>query len=60
MLNPILKGNVRGGNIQGGAHLQNQNNLITESYGKPKRVVQNKKNEHENPMKYYRAKVYTG
>ena len=31
MLNPIFKENVRIGNIQGVAHMQNQNYLVTES-----------------------------
>ena len=35
-----------GGNIQGVAHLQNQNYLVTESLNL---VVQNEKNGHKNP-----------
>ena len=31
MLNPIFKGMSRGGNIQEGAHLQNQKCLVSES-----------------------------
>ena len=31
MLNPTFKGNFKGGNIQGGVHLQNLNYLVTEN-----------------------------
>ena len=37
----------RGGNVQGGAHLHDQNYLVQKR--KSKNIVQNKKNGHKNP-----------